>query len=331
MEGELLRGDINNDGLPDLFFCANQLPNKLYLNKGNFQFEDISEKAGVAGDANWSTGTTMVDINGDGWLDIYVCQAAGYKHLEGHNLLFINNREGAFEERSSEYGLDFRGLSTQAAFFDYDLDGDLDMYLLNHSVHSSENYGNASLREQRDSLGGDRLFQNQGGKFREVSQDAGIYSSKIGYGLGLAIGDLNDDGCPDIYVSNDFHENDYLYYNNCNGTFTEGLTSSMGHCSTFSMGSDIADINNDGRLDVLTTDMKPEIENILKSSVGSDPYNIYRFKLGFGYHFQYPRNMLQLNQGKLLGNKAVQFSRDRPTRKYCSDRLELVTTNGRSG
>jgi len=302
--GGVSLGDINNDGLPDIYFTANQLPNKLYLNKGNFQFEDITEKAGVGGSGMWKTGVTMADVNGDGLLDIYVCQVGNYKHIRGRNQLFINKGNLTFSDEAAAYGLDFVGFSTQAAFFDYDADGDLDLYLLNHSVHASENYGEASLRKRRDPLSGDRLYRNDGERFSDVSEAAGIYGSRIGYGLGIAVGDVNDDGCPDIYVSNDFHENDYLYYNNCDGTFREAITQSIGHSSTFSMGSDLADFNNDGRLDLLTLDMKPEDAFVLKSSVGADPYNIHRFKLSFGYHYQYPRNMLQLNLGELQKGNA---------------------------
>lgn len=305
--GGVAVGDLNNDGLPDLYFTANQLPNKLYLNKGKLQFEDITEKAGAAGKGMWKTGVSMADVNGDGWLDIYVCQLGDYKTIKGRNELFINNGDLTFTESAAAYGVDFQGFSTQSAFFDYDADGDLDLYLLNHSVHASENYGDSSIRLRRDPLSGDRLYRNDGKKFTDVSEAAGIYGSRIGYGLAVAVGDLNDDGCPDLYVSNDFHENDYLYYNNCDGTFREAITASIGHTSTFSMGSDAADFNNDGRLDLLTLDMKPEDAYVLKSSVGADPYNIYRYKVSFGYHYQYPRNMLQLNLGKLK-DKEVQFA-----------------------
>ncbi|MFM9947535.1 MAG: VCBS repeat-containing protein [Saprospiraceae bacterium] len=305
--GGVAVGDLNNDGLPDLYFTANQLPNKLYLNKGALQFEDITEKAGVAGKGMWKTGVTMADVNGDGWLDIYVCQVGNYKNIKGRNELFINNRDLTFTESATAYGLDFQGFSTQAAFFDSDADGDLDLYLLNHSVHASENYGDSAIRMRRDPLSGDRLYRNDDGKFTDVSEMAGIYGSRIGYGLGVAVGDLNDDGCPDLYISNDFHDNDYLYYNNCDGTFREAITASIGHTSTFSMGSDVADFNNDERLDLLTLDMKPEDAFVLKNSVGADPYNIFKFKLSFGYHYQYPRNMLQLNLGRPKGHE-TQFA-----------------------
>ncbi len=304
--GGVAVGDVNNDGLPDLYFTANQKPNALYLNRGGLRFDDVSETAGVQGMDGWSTGVTMADVNADGWLDIYVCHLGDYKGISGHNELFINQQDGTFREAAAEFGLDFKGFATQAAFFDYDQDGDLDCYLLNHSVHSTENYGSSELRRQRNALAGDRLMRNEGAGrgFVDVSEEAGIFGSRIGYGLGIATGDLNDDGCPDLYIANDFHENDYLYYNNCDGTFREALTASMGYTSTFSMGNDIADFDNDGRLDLISLDMKPFDEEVRKRSVGADPYNIYQFKLSFGYHYQFPRNMLQWNRGNLLDGNA---------------------------
>ena len=314
--GGVAIGDVNNDGWSDIYFTANQQNNQLYLNKKGLKFENITQQAGVAGRGDWKTGVSMADVNGDGWLDIYVCQVGNYKTIRGRNELYINNATKAgeiptFTERAEEYGLDFRGFSTQAAFFDYDLDGDLDMFLLNHSVHSPDNYSNIKIREVRDSLSGDRLYRNDFNgaipQFTDVTYEAGIISSKIGYGLSVSISDIDDNGCPDIYVGNDFHENDYLYYNNCDGTFEENIATSMGHTSTFTMGNDVADVNNDGLPDILSLDMKPEEEVVLKSSAGADPYNIYAFKLQFGYHYQFPRNALQLNQGNLL-NKRQQFS-----------------------
>lgn len=306
--GGVAVGDINNDGLPDIYFTGNEVPNKLYLNKGNLEFEDISESAGVSGQGNWKTGVTMADVNGDGWLDIYVCQVGDYKVLKGRNELFINNQDGTFTEKAEAWGLNFRGFSTHAAFFDYDRDGDLDMYLLNHSVHATGNYGQSTLRLKRDSLGGDRLLRNEGQFFTDVSEEAGIFGSRLGYGLGLGIADFDNNGCPDIYISNDFHENDYLYYNNCDGTFRERIRESVAHTSAFSMGNDLADFNNDGQIDMITLDMKPANEVVAKSSVGAEPYNIYQLKRTFGYYDQYPRNMLQVNQGMVRGKSEVQFS-----------------------
>ncbi len=299
--GGVAIGDINNDGLPDIYFTSNQGSNKLYLNKGNFKFEDITIKAGVQGKGNWKTGITIADVNGDGLLDIYVCEVGGYKNFKGRNELFINNGNLTFAERANTYGLDIQGFNTQAVFFDYDHDGDLDMFLVNHSVHSNQSYGDSSMRHIKDEAAGDKLFRNDsaatGRKFVEVTTEAGIYSSVVGYGLNVAVADVNNDGWDDIYVSNDFHENDYYYINNHNGSFLEINRNAFGHESRFSMGSAIADMNNDGWEDIVTLDMLPADEKILKSSAGDDPLDIYNFKFGFGYYHQYSRNCLQLNVG----------------------------------
>ncbi|MEC7265256.1 MAG: VCBS repeat-containing protein [Bacteroidota bacterium] len=305
--GGVAIGDINNDGLPDIYFSSNQKPNKLYLNKGGLEFEDITEKAHVGGGTstkNWTNGVTMVDINNDGWLDIYVCMMHGYKELQGGNLLFVNNGDGTITENAKKYGLDARTYAQQAAFFDYDLDGDLDMYLLNQAVHTPNSYKEGKLRMQRDSLSGDRLYRNDEGFFKNVSESSGIYGGAMGYGLAVAIGDVDNNGYPDIYVSNDFHENDYLYYNQGDGTFKEDMKDSFGHVSTFSMGSNMADINNDGLLDLVTLDMRPENETQLKRLMSVEDYDVYQFKIDKSYHFQYPRNMLQINQGNLFGDHA---------------------------
>jgi len=297
-------GDINNDGLIDLYFSSNQNANKLYLNKGDLNFEDITEKSGVQGIGNWKTGVTMADVNGDGFLDLYVCGVGNYKKFNSQNQLLINNGDLTFTDRTEEYGLAFRGLSTQAIFFDYDLDGDLDCYLLNHSVHSTRALGDVSRRFTNDSLGGDKFFRNDlisNGKngqthFTEVTKTAGILTSSLGYGLGVSVSDLNLDGYPDIYVSNDFQENDYLYLNQKNGAFKQVLEKSTGHSSRFSMGNDVADFNNDGRPDIISLDMLPNQEDIIKTSAGDDPYEIYKFKLRSGFYYQTARNCLQLNQ-----------------------------------
>ena len=299
--GGVAIGDINNDGLADIYFTSNQGSNKLYLNKGNFKFEDITEKAGVQGGGNWKTGVTLADVNGDGLLDIYVCEVGGYKKFKGRNELFINNGNLGFIERAQEYGLAIEGFNTQAAFFDYDHDGDLDMFLVNHSVHANKSYSDSSMRSVKDEACGDKLFRNDstanGRKFIEVTQAAGIYSSTIGYGLNVAVADINNDGWDDIYVSNDFHENDYYYLNNRNGSFSEINREAFGHESRFSMGSTIADMNNDGWPDIITLDMLPANERVLKASAGDDSYDIYNYKLSFGYYHQYTRNCLQLNNG----------------------------------
>ena len=295
--GGVAVGDINNDSLPDIFFSGNQVKNKLYLNKGNLKFEDITEKAGVAGNSTWNTGAVMGDVNGDGLLDIYVCAVVGINGFSGHNELYINNGNETFTESAAKYGLDFDTYSSSAAFLDYDLDGDLDIYLLNHAVHTQESFGRADLRNKRSYETGDRLLRNENGKFTDVSEQAGIYGGVNGYGLGLAVADFNMDGYPDIYVGNDFHEDDYYYLNNGDGTFTESLRNYFGHTTRFSMGNDVADINHDGRPDLLSLDMLPEDEKVLKSSEGDD--NVQTLKMRterFGYYYQYTRNMLQVNQ-----------------------------------
>jgi len=297
--GGVAVGDVNNDGLPDIFFTANQKGgNKLYLNKGNYQFQDITAKAGVAGTNDWSTGVTMADVNNDGYLDIYVCAVAGKLGLKGHNLLYINNHDGTFTERSAEYGLDFSGFSTQSVFFDYNHDGLLDCFLLNQSDRSVEIYGDTSGRRVVSKQAGSKLYINKKGRFTDATAGSGIYSSAMGYGLGVAVGDINNDGWEDIYVGNDFHENDYYYINNHNGTFTESGAKYFNHYSRFSMGNDLADFNNDGQLDIITVDMLPADEKTLKSYGADESYDQYRFKITKnGFQNQYSRNSLQKNMG----------------------------------
>ena len=269
------------------------------MNKGNFQFKDITYDAGVESINEWKTGVTLVDVNGDGFIDIYQNRLGGYKDIQGRNQLFINNGDLTFTEKARDYGIDFEGFSTHSAFFDYDGDGDLDLYLLNHSVHTERSYGNYKLRFERSEKSGDKLFRNDIDKgltyFTDVSEESGILSSNIGYGLGVAVSDINRDGCDDIYISNDFRENDYLYLNNCDGTFTESLENFLNHTSRFSMGNDIGDINNDQYPDIFVLDMLPDDEEILKRSAGEDSYEIYEMKLGFGFNKQFSRNTLQLN------------------------------------
>ncbi|HNP54588.1 MAG TPA: CRTAC1 family protein, partial [Ferruginibacter sp.] len=268
----------------------------------NFQFEDITNKAGVAGNADWCTGVTMTDVNGDGFLDIYVSVIANKYGLTGHNLLFINNKNNTFSEKAKEYNLDFAGLCTQAAFFDYDHDGDLDCYLLNQSHHPHSNIVDTSNRRKYDPMSGDRLYCNNmadSGRFTDVSAKAGIYQSNLGYGLGLAIADINQDGWEDIYIGNDFHENDYYYINKGDGTFAESGEQHFRHYSRFSMGNDIADYNNDGQPDIVTVDMLPPDEKVLKTYGSDENPDIYKVKLEIqGYQKQYSKNCLQRNNGR---------------------------------
>ncbi|MBD2703637.1 VCBS repeat-containing protein [Spirosoma sp. BT702] len=324
--GGVAIGDINNDGFSDVLLIANMGDNKLYLNKGKkgsapMQFEDVTTKAGVGGKRAWSTGATFADVDGDGRLDIYICNAGIRDGDDRANELFINNGNDAngvptFTERAAEYGLNDRGFSTHAAFFDYDRDGDLDMYLLNNSFLPVGRLAYANLRAQRDSLGGHKLFQNMAvelskmgapkekpsTQFVDVSEKAGIYGSLIGFGLGITIGDVNDDNWPDIYISNDFYERDYLYINNHDGTFRESIKEAMPHTSLSSMGADIADVNNDGRLDIFITDMLPGNDVRLKKNSTYEGHDLEVIKHDRDFHYQHMQNMLHLNQGSQSGN-----------------------------
>ena len=301
--GGVATGDINNDGLPDIYFTANSKGNnKLYLNRGNFSFEDITDKAGVAGTADWCSGVTMADVNGDGFLDIYVAAISQHHGLAGHNEFFINDGKGHFTESAAMYGLDFSGFTTQTAFFDYDHDGDLDCYILNQSQKPNSNIVDTSNRRKYDPLTGDRLYRNDMNtavkKFTDVSAAAGISQSGLGYGLGLAVADINNDGWEDIYIGNDFHENDYYYVNSGNGGFIESGAKIFDHYSRFSMGNDVADYNNDGQLDLVTMDMLPQEEKVLKTYGSDENPDIYKFKLiKNGFQYQYSKNCLQRNNG----------------------------------
>ncbi len=296
--GGVAIGDINNDSLPDIYFTANQKQNKLYLNKGNFVFEDITEKAGVGGSKPWSTGVTMADVNADGWLDIYISNSGDVDGADKENELFINKGNLTFSEEAKKYNLNNLGYTTHAAFFDYDLDGDLDCYILNNSFKDPgkiELY--KKVREIPDE-GGDKLMRNDGGIFTDVTTEAGIYSSDIGFGLGVAISDINGDALPDIYISNDFWERDYLYLNQGNGKFKEDLINRIDYCSVSSMGSDIADINNDGSPEIFSTDMLPGDNERLKTTIAFDPFHLEDLKYRANFHYQIVQNCLHLNSGK---------------------------------
>jgi hypothetical protein len=301
--GGVAVGDLNGDGLPEVMLTSNLHGNRLYLNKGHFQFQDITDEAGVGGKGYWATGVTMADVNGDGRLDIYVCYAGNIPGKRRANELYINqgldkNGVPTFKEMAAEYGLADEGYSTQAAFFDYDRDGKLDMFLINNSFRPVNSFGLTNIRNVRDPLGGHKLFHNDGnGHFTDVSAKAGIFGSEIAFGLGLVVSDVNRDGWPDIYVSNDFFERDYLYINNHDGTFTEQLDKEMPYLSYFSMGLDIADINNDGWPDIYTTDMLPEDEYRLRTTSSFEGWDMYQAKVRNGFHYQLMRNMLQLNNG----------------------------------
>ncbi|MFZ5972711.1 MAG: VCBS repeat-containing protein [Bacteroidota bacterium] len=310
-------GDVNNDGLIDVYLTANQAPNRLFLNKGKFKFEDITQTAGVAGTRAWSTGVAMVDVNGDGWLDIYVCNSGDVAGDDKENELFINNGDNTFSERAAEYGLADKGFTTHAVFFDYDRDGDLDVYILNNSYQAIGSFNlRKNERPKRDPLGGDKLMRNDGGRFTDVSEQAGIYGSVIGFGLGATVGDVNKDGWPDIYVSNDFFERDYLYINNQDGTFKECLTEQMKSISGASMGADLADINNDTWPDIFVTEMLPESNDRLKTVTTFENWDRYQTNVQNDYYHQFTRNMLQLNNGngtfseigRLAGVQATDWS-----------------------
>ena len=294
-------GDFNNDGLADLFFASNQGDNKLYLNEGKLHFKDATANAAIPRDKGWSTGVSVIDINNDGLLDIYICKVGNYLTLKSKNQLLvckgIKNGIPFYQDEAQQYGLDFSGFSTQAAFFDYDLDGDLDMYLLNHSIHQSSSFApRKNFVDTYNALSGDRLYRNDGNHFTDVTKQSKINSSEIGYGLGIAVSDINLDGWPDLYIGNDFHENDYLYINQKNGTFTEENNQQLMHTSKFTMGVDIADVNNDGYPEIISMDMLAADPYILKRSLGDDDYDVFFSKIASGYNYQYSRNNLQYNR-----------------------------------
>ena len=299
--GGIAVGDINNDGLEDIYLSGNQVPDQLYMNLGGLKFKNITNHLNFPDDPHWSTGVSMADVNLDGWLDIYVCQVGNYKKFRGTNKLFINNQDGTFSEKAKEFGLDFSGYSTQSVFFDYDKDGDLDLFLLTHAAHFSRSFSQAETRYKRDSLAGDYLFKNKldQGKleFKDVSISAGILGATQGYGLAVMVSDINGDNWPDLYVGNDFHEDDYLYINQQNGTFKEELEEILPHTSRFTMGVDIQDLNGDTNPEILTVDMLPHEREIRLKSAFEDSEKIARIKESYGYKKQFARNNLHLNLG----------------------------------
>jgi len=315
--GGVAIGDINNDGLADIFFTSNAGANKLYLNKGNFKFEDISEKAGIIHDDKWNTGVTFADVNGDGWLDIYVCTSGHMETGNRKNKLYINNHNSTFTESAAKYGLDISAYTTQVSFFDYDMDGDLDCFMINNSpipVNQLQFSNRRDLSEKEwpvaDFLkgGGDHLYRNDNGKYVEVTREAGIHGSLISFGLGVSVGDLNNDGYPDVYISNDSYERDYMYINQKNGTFKDELEDRLQHVSFSSMGTDIADINNDGYPDLFTTDMFPLDDHRLKTMGAFDNVDLFNAKIKAGFYYQYPINTLQLNNKNGLFKDIARYS-----------------------
>ncbi|WKN40783.1 VCBS repeat-containing protein [Tunicatimonas pelagia] len=350
--GGVAIGDINNDGLSDVYLTANMGENKLYLNQGNFSFKDITQSAGVSGSKVWATGVSMADINGDGLLDIYVCNSGDVMGGKRENELFINNGDLTFSEQAAKYGLDDKGFSTHAAFFDYDQDGDLDAYVLNNSFRPVSTLGYENIRHIRDSTGGDKLYRNDKNHFVDVSDSAGIYGSVIGFGLGVTVTDVNQDSWLDIYVSNDFFERDYLYINQQDGIgrtastpgrrtghsgFRDELIQRMGHISHFSMGADAADLNNDGYPEIFVTDMLPNTDKRLKTMTNFESYDVHQRKLANGYYEQYMRNTLQLNNqygnfreiGQLAGVQATDWSWGALIADFDNDlNKELFVSNG---
>lgn len=306
--GGVAIGDVDNDGLADIYLSANCAKNRLYHNQGGLQFEDITEKSGTGGNRSWSTGVTMADVNGDGWLDIYVCNSGNVEGDDQQNELFINQGNLTFIEQAAEYGLADKGFGTHAVFFDFDLDQDLDCYILNNSFRPVSTLGERNVRHIPDEKGGAKMYRNDGGKFVDISRAAGIYSSVIGFGLGITCGDINVDGWPDLYISNDFHERDYLYLNNQKGGFRECLPEYFDQISLSSMGADLADLNNDGLPEIFSTDMLPGNDRRLKQLTTFQNFDTYQKRLQLDYFHQFTSNMLQLHNGFSAAGALLPFS-----------------------
>ena len=297
--GGVATGDLNNDGLPDIVFTGNMVRNKIFINKGDMKFEDITSTSGIAANQGWCTGVTLVDINSDGWLDIYICRSADASPERRANLLFINNKDLTFSEQASGYGLADQGYSTQSAFFDYDRDGDLDAVVINHSLkkYTTGVSDNPELRREENPFFASKLYRNDGGRFIDVSKSAGIISNVLSFGLGIVVSDFNNDSWPDFFISNDFNEADYMFVNQRDGTFKEEGTSMLSQHSLFSMGTDAADINHDGFSDLVTLDMLPESNFDQKMHSGAENFEKFRYLFSRGFHRQYSRNMLHVNNG----------------------------------
>lgn len=335
--GGVAAGDFNNDGLTDLIFTSNQENTALYINRGNLKFEEISIKAGINNPKGWKTGIALADVNDDGWLDIYISYSGNYSKKNRRNKLFINQKNLTFKDEAKSYGVDDFGYSSQSCFFDYDKDGDLDLFVINHNTKLYRNFDAAFVKKQLDDDAGDRLYENIGAKFVDVTQKAGIISNPIGYGLGVVVTDVNGDGWPDLYVSNDYIEQDYLYINNQDGTFRDELKAQIPNISNFSMGVDAGDINNDGHLDLITLDMLPEDNKRQKLLFAPDNFELYNNAVNNGFHHQSMRNMLQLNNangtfsdiGQLAGISATDWSWAPLLADFNNDGyLDLYITNG---